>query len=46
LVAAQARVLPDDIFLSRPDVHDLNGAVRKFIQDKGYHLHTTHPAFE
>ena len=38
--------LPDDLFLSRPDAHDVNGSALKLIRDKGYRLQTTHPAFE
>jgi hypothetical protein len=41
-----AQPLPDDIFLSRPDVHDVSGALRTFIRENGYHLQATHPSFE
>jgi hypothetical protein len=38
--------LPDDIFLSRPDVHDIDGVVSRLIRKYDYHLKTTHPSFE
>ena len=38
--------VPDEIFLSRPDVHDRNGAVRKLIRDYGYHVEETRRSFE
>jgi len=38
--------LPDDIFLSRPDVHDLDGVVIRLVRNHGYHLKATHRAFE
>ena len=41
-----AQPLPNDIFVSRQDVHDINGAVGALIQEKGYHLQDTHPSFQ
>jgi hypothetical protein len=37
---------PDEIFLSRPDVHDGNRLVRKLISADGYHLEETRRSFE
>lgn len=39
-------LLPDDIFVSRPDVHDASGSVRDLIRQNGYQLRATHPSFE
>ena len=38
--------LPDDIFVSRLDVHDSGRISQVVIQKIGYHLHGTHPSFE
>ena len=37
---------PDEIFLSRPDIFDRKGTIRKFIHDYGYHLEETRRSFE
>jgi hypothetical protein len=37
---------PDEIILSRPDVHDRTGNVRNFIRANGYHLEDTRRSFE
>ena len=41
-----AKPLPNDIFVSRADVHDSNGAVGALIKEGAYHLQDTHPSFE
>ncbi len=38
--------IPDDVIISRPDVHDSNGAVRNLIRDKGYRLKASHGSFQ
>lgn len=37
---------PDDILISRPEVHDESGAVRLLIAQNHYRLHEVHPSFE
>ena len=41
-----AQPLPDDIFVSRSDVHDPSGAVPILIRENRYHLQAIHPSFE
>jgi len=38
--------LPDEIIMSRPDVHDGNGTVRKLIQEKNYQRMASRGSFE
>ncbi len=37
---------PDEVFITRADIHDRNGAVRKFIHDAGYRLEVSRGSFE
>ena len=38
--------IPDEVIISRPDVHDANGAVRDFVCEKGYRLEASRGSFD